>query len=71
MIPVTVAVPEDKLVFFKELVNSLNFKEIDAREHVDFYIPEEHKKIVLERIANSKHESWLRWDEVQNDFKLD
>lgn len=71
MIPVTVAVPENKLVFFKELVKSLNFKEIDNNEPVDFDIPEEHKKIVLDRINKSMPENWLRWDEVQDSFNKD
>ncbi len=71
MIPVTVAVPENKLIFFKELVNSLNFKEIDTLLHTDSDIPEEHKKLVLERIKNSKPENWLRWDEVEDSFNLD
>ncbi len=71
MIPVTVAVPENKLMFFKELLNSLNFKEIDATEQVDFDIPKEHKKLVMERIKNSNPENWLRWDDVQDSFKLE
>lgn len=71
MIPVTVAVPENKLTFFKELVHSLNFKEIDTEDQLNFDIPEEHKKLVLERIKNAKPENWLRWDEVQDSFKLD
>jgi len=71
MIPVTVAVPENKLTFFKELVTSLNFKEIDVSIDMDFDIPEAHKKMVLERIKNSKPENWLRWDEVKDNFTLD
>lgn len=71
MIPVTVEVPENKLIFFKELINSLNFKEIDSVEHVNIDIPEAQRKIVVDRIKNSKPENWLRWDEVQDSFKLD
>jgi len=71
MIPITVALPENKLTFFKELVTSLNFKAIDVSADVDFDIPEPCKKMVLERKKNSKPENWLRWDEVKDNFKLD
>jgi hypothetical protein len=69
MIPITVAVPDNKLAFFKELVNSLNFKEIETVS--DNEIPEAQKQLVLDRIKNSKSENWLRWDDVKDDFKLD
>jgi hypothetical protein len=70
MISVTVAVPENKLEFFKELVKSLNFKEIDIPADIT-EIPEAHQKMVQERIKNSKPENWLRWNDVQDSFKLD
>lgn len=69
MIPVTIAVPENKLMFFKELVNSLNFKEIGNSSITD--ITEEQKQMVLERIKNSNPENWKAWDDVRDNFKLD
>lgn len=71
MIPVTVAVPDNKVAFFKELVNSLNFKEIDPLTEVAFDVPEAHKTIVLERIKNAKQQDLLKWDDVKDSFKLD
>ena len=71
MIPVTVAVPDNKVAFFKELVNSLNFKEIDPLTEVSFDIPETHKTIVLDRIKNAKQEDRLLWDDIKDRFKFD
>lgn len=61
-------IPENKFQFFMELVKNLGF--VNA---ADASIPEEHKKIVRQRIAvsNKNPERLLDWDDVKNDFKLD
>ncbi|PKP46250.1 MAG: hypothetical protein CVT95_07265 [Bacteroidetes bacterium HGW-Bacteroidetes-12] len=61
-------IPENKFQFFMELVKNLGF--VKAAEAS---IPEEHKKIVRQRIADSNKnpERLLDWDDVKNDFKLD
>ncbi|KAA3651751.1 MAG: hypothetical protein DWP98_02450 [Bacteroidetes bacterium] len=61
-------IPENKFQFFMELVKNLGFVKA-----ADVSIPEEHKKIVRQRIADSNKnpERLLDWDEVKNDFKLD
>ena len=69
MVSGTIAVPENKLEFFKELVKSLNFKDIEVDN--SFEIPEGQKELVLNRIESSKPENWLKWDDVKDSFKLD
>jgi hypothetical protein len=61
-------IPENKFLFFMELVKNLGF--VKAAE---VSIPEEHKKIVRQRIADSDRnpERLLDWDNVKNDFNLD
>lgn len=38
--------------------------------HKEYHIqiPEEHKKIVLDRIKNTKEEDFLKWDDVKDKF---
>lgn len=70
MIPITVAVPEDKIAFFKELVHSLHFKEIETPVSEAFEIPEWQKNIVRERVrkANENPASMLDWEQVKGTF---
>ena len=69
MTPVTVLVPESKLVFFKELVHSLHFKEFESSE--DIFISEKQKELVLNRIKESKPENLLKWDEIKDSFNFE
>jgi hypothetical protein len=61
---ITIQIPNSKLSFFLELVKNLGLniksKQLD--------IPQEHQKIVAERMKNTKDEDLLVWEEVQNDF---
>lgn len=68
MTPITIAVPDNKLDFFKELVNSLNFKKIETVGENE--IPKAQKQLMLNRILNSKPENWLCWDDVKDDFQF-
>lgn len=65
---VTLNIPDNKFQFFMELVKNLGFIKTSVSD-----IPEEHKKIVRKRIAESTKnpERLLDWDEVKNDFNLD
>lgn len=65
---VTLNIPDSKFQFFMELVKNLGFIKTSVSD-----IPEEHKKIVRKRIAESTKnpERLLDWDEVKNDFNLD
>ncbi len=65
---VTVNIPEEKYEFFIDLIDQLGFHKDEEIE-----IPEEHKRIVLERIRLSKQEPTrlLDWEEVKDDFKFD
>lgn len=64
----TVRVPSERLVFFKELL-----KELDIEVAQQIEIPEEHKNIVRERIKRSEQnpERLLDWNEIKDDFMLD
>ena len=65
---VILTIPENKFQFFMELIKNLGF--INPTE-ID--IPEEHKQIVRERIAESDKNPTkiLDWEEVKNDFSYD
>lgn len=66
---ITLNIQDNKFLFFMELVESMDFVDVED----DFYIPEEHKKIVLERMKKSKEnpERLLDWDTVKDNFILD
>lgn len=61
---ITLQIPDSKLNFFLELVKNLGLN-IKTKELV---ISEEHQKIVLDRIQNTKDTDLLVWDKVKNDF---
>ncbi len=51
-----------------ELVESLDFAKVDKE---DLVVPEWQKKIVRERIKNTKPEDYLSWEEVEHKLKFD
>jgi hypothetical protein len=61
---ITLQVPNSKLEFFLELVKNLGLN-VKSKQ---LELPEEHQKIVLDRITNTKEEELLVWKDVQNDF---
>ncbi|RLD83075.1 MAG: hypothetical protein DRJ10_04185 [Bacteroidetes bacterium] len=68
----TISIPDGKARIFLEFMNSLSF--VNQIEEIDYFIvPEEHKKIVRERIRKSeaKPEILLDWDNVKDNFILD
>jgi hypothetical protein len=61
---VTVKVPEDKVEFFMNLMKELGIEEADMKK-----IPEEHKKIVRERIKTEDPKEIVTWDKARNQFE--
>jgi|AntRauTorckE6833_2_1112554.scaffolds.fasta_scaffold205761_1 hypothetical protein len=60
---VTLKIPENKIEFFLELVKHLGFEVSDEMETSnDYEIPEEHKSIVRERMANARPEDYIPWE---------
>ena len=66
---ITLNIQEDKYPFFIELIKSLDFVQVQG----DFFVSDEKKEIVRERIKMSdKHpDRLLDWDEVKDSFVLD
>lgn len=66
---ITLNIQDNKFPFFVELIESMDF--VDIQE--DFDIPDEHKKIVMERMKMSEEnpERLLDWDDVKDNFILD
>jgi hypothetical protein len=62
----TIDIPEDKYHFVLELMQNLGFAKV---QEDDLYISEENKRIVLERIANSKSEDLIPWEEAKKQLR--
>lgn len=59
---VTIKVPEEQYLFFKELIAQLGL-EISGEE--DLQVPEAHKEIIRGRLKNLNPDSLKDWDEVK------
>ena len=59
-------IPDSNYEFFIELIKKLNLGEIESE---DEEIPEEVKKMVLERQRTFNRETALTWDEVKAKLK--
>lgn len=59
---IIVNVPDEKMDFFLELLNSLDF----MKTNDDQAIPEEQQELVLSRIKNAKKSDYLNWDDVKD-----
>lgn len=68
---ITINLPDDKAIFFLELVKNLNFSIVDKQLELD--IPDFHKKILDERLKEYKNnpDDLLDWDEVKRDLEND
>jgi len=67
----TITIQDSKESVFIEMMKSLNFvKKIE--EVSDDLIPEEHKKIVLDRLKyiEENPESCLNWEDIEQKLKL-
>jgi putative addiction module component (TIGR02574 family) len=70
MRPFTVYVPENKITFFKELLNNLHFK-VKEEENTIFELTDAYKAILDQRLANYQNDpdSYLDWEDVQKDIE--
>ena len=64
---INLAIPDHKLQFFTELMNSLGFIKQDSN-FIEFDIPEEHKQLILKRIANSSPEKMTNWEDFKKEL---
>lgn len=68
---ITLNIPDDKAIFFLDLVKNLNFSIVDDQLELD--IPDFHKKILDERIKAYKQnpDDLLDWDNVKKELDQD
>ncbi len=66
----TISIPDSKASMFFELMKSLSFVK-KVEEVID--IPEEHKKIVLERIKKYENnpDAYLDWEDVEKELNIE
>lgn len=64
----SVTIPENKVTFFKELLQSLSFK---GEQTDDFELTKAQKSIINQRLENYKNNpaSYLDWKDVQKDIE--
>lgn len=64
MAQITLEIADNKLDFFKELIESLDFVKI-SKEYV---VPQEHQDIVMERLEemDNNPEQKLNWDDIKD-----
>lgn len=65
---VTLKIPDNKVAFFMELIKQLG---LELSEEKD--IPEEHKRLVRERmkISEANPSRLIEWDVIKDDFKFE
>lgn len=65
---VTVRIPDEKFEFCMEL-----FEQLGLQTEAVYEIPEEHKKIVLQRIkmAEKNPERLLDWEKIKDEFDFE
>lgn len=62
---ITLEIPDNKVDFALELFKQLGLQITDESE-----IPDEHKKIVRERIKTSKSEDMISWEKARKTFSF-
>jgi len=66
----SITIPDDKEKVFLEWMKSLAYvKQIEQQSGISD-IPEEHKKMILQRIKSTPKEEMLDWDQVKDNFRL-
>ncbi len=68
---ITLNIPDDKAIFFLDLVKNLNFSIVDDQLELD--IPDFHKQILDERIKPYKQnpDDLLDWEQVKKELDQD
>lgn len=69
----TVKIPDNKLAFFLELINSLGFVKVEKEEAVTNVLSQEQVKLVEEERKKIKNnpDYLLDWNEARKSLKLD
>ncbi|RLD50066.1 MAG: hypothetical protein DRJ05_20110 [Bacteroidetes bacterium] len=64
-----VSVPEDKVIFFNELLKNLSFAKLEQPESIG--LTEAHKAIIDQRLNNYQNnpDSYLDWEEEQKNIE--
>jgi hypothetical protein len=63
----TLNIPDKEYDFFLQLLKKFNFVKI---KETDFEIPEEHKKLVIERRKNEDKTKQVKWNDVKHQYGL-
>ena len=65
----SVTIPDNKISFFRELMNNLNFAKVE--EEQEFELSEAQKSTIDQRLENYKNnpDSYLDWKDVQKDIE--
>ena len=61
-------IPENKYQLFLEAIKNLDFISIYNQNDID--VSENEKKLIRERVKNSKSEYGQNWDEIKDSFNL-
>ncbi|HWY10763.1 MAG TPA: hypothetical protein VN026_05525 [Bacteroidia bacterium] len=62
-------IPDNKYNAFLEAIKNLDF--IRVYNENDINVTEEEKKLIRDRIKNSKQEYGQNWDQIKDSFNLD
>jgi hypothetical protein len=62
---ITLNIPEQQVEFFMNLIKRLGFEALQDN------IPEEHKKIVRDRIKNTNTQDYVSWESIENQITFD
>ncbi len=65
---INLAIPDDKLQFFTELMNSLGFIKQQDHNSAEVDISEEHKRLILKRIENSTSKKMTDWEDFKKEL---
>ena len=60
-------IPDNNYEFFMELMKKLNFITTDQEET---QVPEDVKKMVMDRLNNSKRENLVTWEEAKTKLRF-
>ena len=62
---ITLNIPEQQVEFFMNLIERLGFETLQDN------IPEEHKKIVRDRVKNTNAQDYVSWESIENQITFD
>jgi len=65
----SITIPDNKISFFKELINNLSFAKVEEEQEIE--LSEAQKSIIDQRLKNYKNnpDSYLDWKDVQKDIE--